>query len=107
MPRCPSRRLRSISRPPFPYDRSRSSAGHIDGASSIPLTELDQRIGELPADVEIIAYCRGPFCAYAHEAVRSLRASGRSARRLADGVPEWNLAQENELRGTPACPMMA
>jgi len=72
------------------------AAGHIDGASSIPLAELDQRISELPADVEVIAYCRGPFCAYAHEAVRSLRASGRSARRLADGVPEWNLAQEKE-----------
>ncbi len=69
------------------------AAGHIDGASSLPLAELDQRISELPADVEVIAYCRGPFCAYAHEAVRSLRASGRAARRLADGVPEWNLAQ--------------
>jgi rhodanese-related sulfurtransferase len=72
------------------------AAGHIDGASSIPLPELDQRISELPSDVEVIAYCRGPFCAYAHEAVRSLRASGRSARRLADGVPEWNLANEKE-----------
>ena len=75
------------------------AAGHIDGASSIPLAELEQRISELPGDVEVIAYCRGPFCAYAHEAVRSLRASGRSARRLADGVPEWNLAQEKEPVG--------
>jgi rhodanese-related sulfurtransferase len=75
------------------------AAGHIDGASSIPLGELEQRISELPADVEVIAYCRGPFCAYAHEAVRSLHAAGRSARRLADGVPEWNLAQEKEPVG--------
>ena len=75
------------------------AAGHIDGASSIPLTELEQRITELPADVEVIAYCRGPFCAYAHEAVRCLRESGRSARRLADGVPEWNLAKEKEAVG--------
>src|SRR5688572_3382580 len=75
------------------------AAGHIDGASSIPLAEPEQRTSELPGDVEVIAYCRGPFCAYAHEAVRSLRASGRSARRLADGVPEWNLAQEKEPVG--------
>ena len=72
------------------------AAGHIDGASSIPLGELERRIAELPADREVIAYCRGPFCAYAHEAVRTLRAAGRSARRLEDGVPEWELANEKE-----------
>jgi rhodanese-related sulfurtransferase/predicted transcriptional regulator len=71
------------------------AAGHIDGATSIPLDELEQRISELPEDTEIVAYCRGPFCAYAHEAVRSLRASGRSARRLEDGWPEWKLATSN------------
>jgi rhodanese-related sulfurtransferase/DNA-binding HxlR family transcriptional regulator len=67
-------------------------AGHIEGARSIPLDELEQRIAELPADREIVAYCRGPFCAYAHEAVRHLRAAGRPARRLEDGWPEWRLA---------------
>jgi len=64
-------------------------AGHIEGASSIPLDELERRIGDLPPDREVIAYCRGPFCAYAHDAVRTLRAAGRSARRLEDGVNEW------------------
>jgi rhodanese-related sulfurtransferase len=69
------------------------AAGHIDGASSIPLDELERRITELPPDREVIAYCRGPFCAYAHEAVRTVRAAGRSARRLEDGVPEWREAE--------------
>src|ERR1700716_1134548 len=68
------------------------AAGHIDGARSIPLDELEQRLAELPADREVVAYCRGPFCAYAHEAVRRLRAAGRSARRLEEGWPEWRLA---------------
>jgi len=69
------------------------AAGHIDGARSIPLDELERRLAELPEDAEIVAYCRGPFCAYAHEAVRRLRESGRSARRLEEGWPEWRLAQ--------------
>src|SRR5918995_551480 len=69
------------------------AAGHIEGARSIPLDELEQRMTELPADREVIAYCRGPFCAYAHEAVRTLQASGRQGRRLKDGWPEWQLAQ--------------
>jgi DNA-binding transcriptional ArsR family regulator len=68
-------------------------AGHIEGARSIPLDDLDRRLGELPPDLEVIAYCRGPFCAYAHEAVRRLRAEGREARRLDDGWPEWRLAE--------------
>ena len=68
-------------------------AGHIDGARSIPLAELEQRLAELPADREIVAYCRGPFCAYAPEAVRRLKAAGRSARHLEDGWPEWRLAE--------------
>jgi rhodanese-related sulfurtransferase/predicted transcriptional regulator len=71
-------------------------AGHIDGAVSIPLDELDERLAELPADSEIVAYCRGALCAYAHEAVRRLRAAGRSARRLEDGWPEWQLAEQAE-----------
>src|ERR671918_467689 len=64
-------------------------AGHIDGAQSLPIEELKRRLDELPDDREIVAYCRGPFCAYAHEAVRTLRAEGRSARRLEEGWPEW------------------
>jgi rhodanese-related sulfurtransferase len=69
-------------------------AGHIEGARSIPIDELKQRLAELPVDREIVAYCRGPFCAYAHEAVRRLRGAGIQARRLEDGWPEWRLAEE-------------
>ncbi len=68
------------------------AAGHIQGARSIPLDELEARLAELPEDAEVVAYCRGPYCVYAHEAVRRLRASGRRARRLEDGWPEWRLA---------------
>jgi len=71
-------------------------AGHIRGAVSIPLDELDERLSELPADSEIVAYCRGTLCAYAHEAVRRLRAEGRPARRLEGGWPEWQLAEQAE-----------
>jgi rhodanese-related sulfurtransferase len=67
-------------------------AGHISGARSIPLEELEERLAELPDDHEVVAYCRGPFCAYAHDAVRRLQAAGRPARRLEDGWPEWRLA---------------
>jgi rhodanese-related sulfurtransferase len=66
-------------------------AGHIEGAQSIPLEELERRLAELPADAEVVAYCRGPFCAYAHDAVRQLHAAGRSARRLEEGWPEWRV----------------
>ena len=69
------------------------AAGHIEGARSIPLDEIESRLSELPADVEVIAYCRGPFCVYAHQAVRRLRAAGREARRLEEGWPEWRLAE--------------
>jgi rhodanese-related sulfurtransferase/DNA-binding HxlR family transcriptional regulator len=68
-------------------------AGHIDGAVSIPIDELAERLAELPEDTDVVAYCRGPLCAYAHEAVRKLRGAGRSARRLEGGWPEWKLAQ--------------
>ena len=74
--------------------REEFAAGHIDGASSVPIDELERRIKELPKDREVIAYCRGPFCAYAHEAVRTLKRSGREARRLDEGWPEWRLEQE-------------
>jgi rhodanese-related sulfurtransferase/predicted transcriptional regulator len=71
------------------------AAGHIEGARSIPLAELERRLAELPADREVVAYCRGPFCAYSHEAVRRLKDAGRTARRLEDGWPEWRLAHPN------------
>jgi rhodanese-related sulfurtransferase len=67
-------------------------AGHIEGSRSIPIDELEQRLSELPADRDFVAYCRGPFCAYAHEAVRTLQTAGRTARRLKEGWPEWRLA---------------
>jgi rhodanese-related sulfurtransferase/DNA-binding transcriptional ArsR family regulator len=68
-------------------------AGHIPGALSVPLSELRARLEALPRNREIVAYCRGPYCAYAHEAVRRLSAAGRPARRLEDGWPEWQLAE--------------
>jgi len=67
-------------------------AGHVPGAVSIPLSELRRRLAELPRDREIVAYCRGPFCAFAHEAVTVLRQAGLRARRLEDGLPEWQAA---------------
>jgi rhodanese-related sulfurtransferase/predicted transcriptional regulator len=76
------------------------AAGHIEGARSIPLEELEQRLEELPQDLEVIAYCRGPFCAYAHEAVRTLRDAGLEARKLEEGWPEWRLAELES--GVPA-----
>jgi rhodanese-related sulfurtransferase/predicted transcriptional regulator len=75
-------------------------AGHIEGALSIPLDELDERLAELPAGSEIVAYCRGEFCAYAHEAVRALRAAGKPARRLDGGWPEWRLAEQAQAPTT-------
>jgi rhodanese-related sulfurtransferase len=74
------------------------AAGHIEGARSIPLDELEQRLAELPADPEVVAYCRGPYCAYAHEAVRKLHATGRRARRLQEGWPEWRLTDKPSKR---------
>lgn len=71
------------------------AAGHIEGARSIPIAELERRLAEIPDDREVVAYCRGPFCAYAHQAVRTLTAAGRPARRLRDGWPEWKLADQD------------
>jgi rhodanese-related sulfurtransferase len=68
------------------------AAGHIPGAVSIPIGQLGQRLAELPTGTDVIAYCRGPYCVFAHDAVRLLRAQGRPARRLAGGLPEWRLA---------------
>ncbi|MFL5907540.1 MAG: ArsR/SmtB family transcription factor [Solirubrobacterales bacterium] len=68
-------------------------AGHIEGAKSIPLSELEQRLDEIPKDREVIAYCRGPFCVMANDAVHRLRDAGRAARRLEGGWPEWHLTE--------------
>jgi rhodanese-related sulfurtransferase/DNA-binding transcriptional ArsR family regulator len=68
------------------------AAGHIPGAVSIPLDELADRLAEIPDDGQIVAYCRGAYCVLAHDAVRLLRAHGRDATRLVDGMLEWRLA---------------
>ena len=68
------------------------AAGHLPGAVSIPLAELRERLRELPGDREIVAYCRGPFCAFAHEAIAVLTDAGLTAHRLEDGLPEWAAA---------------
>lgn len=68
------------------------AAGHIPGSISVPLAELEQRLGELPRDVEVVAYCRGPYCVLAPEALTILRTNGIRARRLEEGFPEWRLA---------------
>jgi rhodanese-related sulfurtransferase len=64
-------------------------ASHLPQARSIPVTELEARLAELPVDREIVAYCRGPYCVFADEAVALLRARGYQARRLAEGLPDW------------------
>jgi rhodanese-related sulfurtransferase/predicted transcriptional regulator len=69
------------------------TAGHIRGARSIPIDQLADIVGDLPTDVEVVAYCRGPYCVFADDAVRLLRRRRRSARRLQDGFPEWRTAQ--------------
>jgi rhodanese-related sulfurtransferase/DNA-binding transcriptional ArsR family regulator len=68
------------------------AAGHIAGAISVPVDELKQRLRRLPKDLDFVAYCRGPYCVYADRAVEVLRKSGRRARRLRDGFPEWRAA---------------
>jgi rhodanese-related sulfurtransferase len=68
------------------------AAGHIPGSVSIPIDRLADRLAELPDHAEVVAYCRGPYCVFAHDAVRLLRSRGRLARRLAGGMPEWRLA---------------
>ena len=74
-------------RPPEEY-----AAAHIPGAISVPVAELTKRLADLPSDVEVVAYCRGAYCVLAHDAVRQLRAHGRPARKLIDGMLEWQLA---------------
>lgn len=63
--------------------------GHIAGARSIPIEELEARADELPTDTEVVAYCRGPYCLLSDEAVETLREHGISARRLDEGFPDW------------------
>jgi rhodanese-related sulfurtransferase len=67
-------------------------AGHIPGALSAPLDSLDGVLATLPKGREIVAYCRGPYCVYADDAVRLLRQRGLNARRLDVGLPEWRRA---------------
>lgn len=74
-------------RPPGEYN-----AGHVPGARSVPITDLERELRSVPKDVEVVAYCRGPYCVYADDAVRQLRRGGWRARRLEDGFPEWRRA---------------
>lgn len=68
------------------------AVGHLPGALNIPLAELERRLGELPANREVIAYCRGPYCVLSFEAVLALRGRGYLVHRLEDGYPEWKAA---------------
>lgn len=69
------------------------AAGHIRGARSVPIDQLPCIVRDLPVAVEVVAYCRGPYCVFADDAVRLLRRRRRTARRLQDGFPEWRTAQ--------------
>jgi len=74
-------------RPPEEY-----AAGHVPGALSIPLATLGRHLSDLSRSTEIVAYCRGPYCVLAYEAVAQLRQKGFTARRLEEGFPEWKQA---------------
>ena len=78
------------------------AAGHVPGAINVPPGDLDRRLDELPDGKPVIAYCRGPYCVYADEAVRALAARGRPALRLVDGLPEWAAAGLPVAAGTGA-----
>ena len=72
--------------------RSEFDQAHLPFARSMPLDEIAHRIAELPKSVEIVAYCRGPFCLFAEEAMQLLKTNGRKASKLLDGVAEWKSA---------------
>src|SRR4030095_4539387 len=74
-------------RPPEEY-----AAGHLPGAVNIPIQELEKRLRELPKRLEVVAYCRGPYCLMSYDAVALLRKKGLKARRLEAGLPEWRVA---------------
>jgi rhodanese-related sulfurtransferase/DNA-binding transcriptional ArsR family regulator len=86
-------------RPPEEY-----RAGHIPGAVSFPLGELERRLAELPRGKEIVAYCRGPYCVLAVEAVARLRAKGYRAVRLEAGIPDWRARGRAVVAGDEAYP---
>jgi len=67
-------------------------AGHVPGAVNMPLEQLDEQLGQFDKSQEFVAYCRGPHCILAYDAVQKLRDKGLNARRLQDGFPEWKLA---------------
>jgi rhodanese-related sulfurtransferase len=73
--------------------KSEFAAGHIPGAINVPIDSLPRQLRKLPGDQEIVAYCRGPYCMLAFEAVATLRKEGFRARRLEDGFPEWKAEQ--------------
>ncbi|MGZ6825307.1 MAG: ArsR/SmtB family transcription factor [Mycobacteriales bacterium] len=75
------------------------AAGHIQGAVSVPVDDLPRRVRALPKDASVVAYCRGPYCVYADDAVRALRRRGFRAARLEDGYPEWARAGLPVVRG--------
>jgi len=84
------------TRPPGEYE-----AGHIAGAISVPVADLRRRLKALPKNKEYVAYCRGPYCVYADQAVEFLQARGRRARRLLEGFPEWRAAGLPVESGVP------
>jgi rhodanese-related sulfurtransferase len=75
------------TRPEVEYEQ-----GHIPSARSVPVEKLKRQLAELPRDVEVVAYCRGPYCVYSDDAVRLLHRNGFKARRLDEGFPEWQAA---------------
>jgi len=74
-------------RPPAEF-----AAGHVPGAVSVPPRQVRRRVRSVPPDAQVVVYCRGPYCVFADDAVRELRAKGRHAVRLEDGFPEWRRA---------------
>ena len=84
------------TRPPREYE-----SGHIAGAISVPVDDLRRRLRQLPRDKEYVAYCRGPYCVYADQAVEILQSKGRRARRLLEGFPEWRAAGLPVETGAP------